>query len=466
MALLHYLFLHAAEYGISLSALNCDHGIRGEASAQDSEFVREWCSSRNIPLLFFKAGEFFKKSEEIARLWRLKCYIYATITQPQKDAPFDRFSDTQIAVFPQGAVWQGADAVATAHHLNDNAETVLFHLARGASLSGLTGIADIEIDGVSGGKWSEIRPLIGCTREEIDEYVKENAVPYVTDESNFSDDYTRNKIRHNVLPALEAAVPGAAKAIYRFSRLAAEDEDYFNRQIEKLKVNTPPYGRSILFCEEKALFRRAAIDVIAKGYGRKDYTADMAERLYRLQFAETGKKFSFLGLTAFREEGKITIVCDEFLAWERDGMPFETVRRQDADHYCGQYLSVSYEGELEEDLSLLRRTREMGGEYAERIPQKLKVLRFDLGAVPDGAAVRFMRAGDKFRKFGGGTKSLGDYFTDIKMPVRLRGRIPLIVEGEHRVLAVCGVEISEEIKVTERTAQTGCIVCADYLALK
>lgn len=466
MALLHYLWKHGGEYGIRLSALNCDHGFRKEASARDSAFVKEWCSSHHIPLLFFKASAFFKRSEAIARTWRLKCYLYATMAQPCDGCfPFDRFSDTEITAFPEGSVWKGADAVATAHHLNDNAETVLFRLARGAALSGLTGITDIDIDGTDGGKWSEIRPLIGCSREDIDGYIAENNIPYVTDESNFTDDYTRNKIRHNVLPELEEAVPGAAKAIYRFSRLAADDEEYFERQIEKIIVKSPPYGESILFCEEKVLFRRAAIKLIAGTHQRKDYTSDMAERLYRLQFAENGKRFSFLGLTAFKEEGKITVVSDEFLAWEQEGMPYETLKRQDADNYCGQYVSVVYESELDEALAVLQELQAGGGEAAERVPPKLKLLKFDLCAVPEGAVVRFMRAGDRFQKFGGGTKNLGDYFTDKKISVRLRCCIPLIVSGSD-VLAVCGVEISDKIKVTKSTRQTGYIICADYAALK
>ena len=103
MALLHYFDAHKLGYGITLSALNCDHKIRGEASARDSAFVREWCAERNIPLYFFEWNTDLPKTEANARFWRLKCYSNV----------------------------QGVDAVATAHHMNDNAETVLFNLARG-----------------------------------------------------------------------------------------------------------------------------------------------------------------------------------------------------------------------------------------------------------------------------------------------------------------------------------------------
>ena len=72
-----------------------------------------------------------------------------------------------------------------------------------------------------------------------------------------------------------------------------------------------------------------------------------------------------------------------------------------------------------------------------------------------------MCAGDVFKKFGGGTKNLGDYFTDLKIPVRVRCNVPLIACGKE-VLAVCGVEISDKIKITDKTKTIGCIICADY----
>ncbi|MDE7075691.1 MAG: tRNA lysidine(34) synthetase TilS, partial [Clostridia bacterium] len=191
MALLHYLKKCGGDFGITVSALNCDHGIRGEESERDSAFVKDYCAANGIPLRFFKAERGSFKDENGARMWRLDCYR---------------------KVLEEG----GADVIATAHHLSDNAETVLFNLARGTSLAGVKGIADELSLGI-------IRPLISISREQIDEYIEVNHIPFVVDASNLSDGYTRNKIRHNVLPALEEAVHGAARNIYNFSRLAAED---------------------------------------------------------------------------------------------------------------------------------------------------------------------------------------------------------------------------------------------------
>lgn len=399
MALLNLIYTHMREYGITLSALNCDHKIRGESSTRDSEFVEKWCNERNIPLLKFVWDYDGAKTEQSARLWRMECYGIALAN--------------------------GADFVATAHHMNDNAETVLFNLARGSAIAGLAGIGDGD---------KILHPLISCTRAEIDEYITKNNIPFVEDETNLSDGYTRNRIRHNVLPELERAVPGAVNNIYRLSRLAEEDEKYFEKVIKDrgiLKIT--PFGVEIYLCES-VIFKRAVLKAI-KYFNRKDYTAEHLQNLYLLANGQKNKKFEFLGLTAYCGEGKIVIredfICDTQI-------PFSEYT---GESFWGQKLIIS---------------TEKGDE---------KILTFDGGAIPEGAVIRFKREGDRFKKFGGGTKSLGDYFTDRKIPLWVRGSIPLIAKDKE-VLAVCGVEISDKIKITNNTKNTAYIMAYDYTVEK
>ena len=399
-------------------------------------------------------------NESFARLWRLKCYVAATTNYD--GVPFDKISPYEIpsAIYTADGKWPGVDAVATAHHLNDNAETVLFNLARGSALSGMEGITDGRFL-ADGDKWLEIiHPMISVSREEIDAYISENNIPFVEDETNFTDDYTRNKLRHNVLTALEEAVPGAAKAIYRFSRLAADDEEYFDNLIQEHKlIKKTRFGCEILHCNEKVVFKRAVVKALV-GMNTKDYTSEHAQRLYDLQFAENGKKFEFLGFTAFKEDGKITI-CDSYmLKIKKEGIPFK-------EHFCGEFslwndifIHVSDGNGLEENMLAF----EAAAEDDERIPKKLKVLKFDADAMPETAVIRAMKEGDKFTKFGGGTKKLGDYFTDKKIPVRMRKQIPLIADG-NEILAVGGVEISDKIKITDNTENKLYLICADYAAV-
>ena len=400
MALVNFIYTHMREFGIILSALNCDHKIRGEASARDSAFVEQWCRQKNIPLLKFEWNYDGVKTEQAARIWRRECY--------------------------SGALERGADFIATAHHMNDNAETVLFNLARGSAIAGLAGIGDGE---------KIIHPLISCTREEIDAYISENNIPFVEDETNLSTDYTRNKIRHKILPELENAVPGAVGNIYRLSRLAEEDEKYFDKVIKDREIlKITPFGAAISLCES-VIFKRAAVKAI-KYFNRKDYTAEHLQNLYLLANGEKNKKFEFLGLTAYGGGSKIVIAEEVETKTE---IPLSSYKGSD---FCGQRLIISNAAQSEG-----------------------KILKFDAAAIPEGAVIRFKRDGDKFTKFGGGTKSLGDYLTDKKIPVWVRNKIPLIVKGT-QVIAICGVEISDAIKITENTKDTAYISAYDYAAEK
>ncbi|MDE5667503.1 MAG: tRNA lysidine(34) synthetase TilS, partial [Clostridia bacterium] len=285
----------------------------------------------------------------------------------------------------------------------------------------------------AGDKLKLIRPLIACSRREIDEYVAENAVPYVADKTNFSDAYTRNYIRINVLPALEKAVPGAAEAIFRFSRLAEEDEEFFREEINRRGIVIIDGEVVFIKHSEKPLFTRAAVEAVKNVFNKKDYTSAQIETLYDLLFCENGKRFEFLGLTAYKEDGGISVT-----ETPKDGVEIEVsfyaYLRGNSSIYGGQFLKFTENADGEAPFD------------------GKKVLRFDLDRVPEEAVLRFMRSGDKFTKFGGGTKKLGDYFTDRKVPQRKRKSIPLIAVG-NEVLAVCGVEISEKIKVTDKTEQ-------------
>lgn len=421
MALLHYLLTHGKEYGISLSAVNFDHGMRGEISALESAFVAKYCGGNGIPMLFYKwEDESVKKTETSARNWRMERYIEAA----------EHFNAV----------------IATAHHLNDNAETVLFNLARGSGLSGLTGIRNTDMC-VRGNKTVKlIRPLIGCTREEIDRYIAVNGIPYVDDKTNFTDDYTRNKIRHNVLPELEKAVPGATGGIYRFSRIAAEDEEYFENLINERKlIRRTAWGYEVAHCAEKPIFKRAVLQVI-NSCKVKDYTSENLERLYDLQFCGKGKRFEFLGLTAYSEDGKIAIRINNTPDDYASELPFY------------EYINAGYSTCSGQPLQFLR-SENFAGNVSSINNQK--TLKFDLTKIPQSAVIRFMREGDKFKKFGGGTKNLGDYFTDKKIPVRIRKFIPVVAVG-NEILIACGMEISENIKVDRGTKEVALCIAENY----
>jgi tRNA(Ile)-lysidine synthase len=208
MCLLTVLEHLAPKLGLTLSAAHYNHGLRGEEAERDQAFVEGWCQSHGIPLV---CG----RGDVAAEATRLGQGLEETGRQM-------RYEFLQRVA--QGL---GAAVIATAHHREDQAETVLLHLVRGAGLQGLTGIPPK--------RGNIIRPLLWEARQEIEAYNVRWAVPHVEDGTNEDETYTRNYLRHGVIPMLEQVNPQAAGALSRTADLLRRDNDFLNRLVaEKL----------------------------------------------------------------------------------------------------------------------------------------------------------------------------------------------------------------------------------------
>ena len=204
MALLRILLELKPEFGYELTACHVNHGLRGATADRDEEFVRESCRTLGVPLRVFRAepDEIPEHpGEDWARKLRYGC--------------FDRLR-----------MENGITRVATAHTATDQAETLLFRLARGTGLHGAAGIRP-KREGFC-------RPVLCLTRQDTETLCRELGQPWVTDETNESDFYARNRIRHSALPALRSANSGAEENLARFCEKAARAEEYFTRQAEQL----------------------------------------------------------------------------------------------------------------------------------------------------------------------------------------------------------------------------------------
>ena len=204
VTLLHILANNREKLGIKeIKAIHLHHGIRGEEADRDLQFSKDFCEKLNIEFIPFYenipeiANETGESLEECARRIRYEC--------------FEKVN---------------CDVVATAHNLNDNIETFLLNLTRGASLSGLCGIP-CKRD-------KFIRPLLDITRAEIEEYASQNNLQYVTDSTNLCDDYTRNKLRHNVLPQLFSINPSFDKAFSKCVENLNLSNDFIVNEANKL----------------------------------------------------------------------------------------------------------------------------------------------------------------------------------------------------------------------------------------
>jgi len=184
-----------------------NHGIRIEAE-EETQYVENFCVKNDIKC-FIKR----KKVEELAR--------------QQKIGTEEAGRKLRYSFFEEVADKVNASKIATAHNANDNSETVLMNIIRGSGTSGLKGI-EAKRDN------KYIRPLIECTRKEIEEYCKETKLEPKQDKSNNENIYTRNKVRNILIPLLEDEFnPNIIESLNRMSKIIKEENEYLNKQVEK-----------------------------------------------------------------------------------------------------------------------------------------------------------------------------------------------------------------------------------------
>ena len=397
MALLNYMLNESKKYQINVIAINIEHGIRGEESKSDTEFVKNYCKDSSVPLLSYSVD----------------CVAYAdahglSVEQAGRILRYQIFNT---------AIQEGkCDKVATAHHQKDNFESVLFNLFRGSGLKGLAGIDENFEDKI-------IRPFLSVSKEQITEYLAKNNIPYVTDQTNFDDKYTRNAIRLNILPEIEKVFSEAEKSVYRFSQIARLEDEYMQEQTfkhinffeNKVKIQLPIHN---------ALLSRATVLALKHLGIEKDWEKSHIDSVLALANLDNGKMAHLpKGVIAVKEYDKIVFYKD--LKSTDLVIPFNV-------------------GEITfNNKTLLIKEKNQ--------PIDLKNGLFaDKDKIPVGAVIRTRRDNDKFTKFGGGTKSLSDFFTDKKIPLLQRDSIPLLA-FDSDVLAIFGLAISDKIKVDEKT---------------
>lgn len=408
VALLHYLKMQSAEFGFTVCAAHCEHGIRGEESLADMAFVQDFCGKLGVPLYVFQ-------DDCIARASREKKSLETAAREFRYESLF--------SLIEQGK----ADYIATAHHLGDEAETVLFRIARGAALSGAVGMR--EENGTL------IRPFLDWTKKDVLAYAQMHSLAYCVDCTNTDVAYTRNKIRLEVLPKLEECVSGASENIARFALRAAEDDallyEYAN---DLLSAQTDERGEReylVAFCDKFPLFSRACL-LALKGLGvEKDYTSTHLRQAFDLQEKERGAKTDMpQGVEGIKTEKGVLFRI------KKEGINAELppAKAFDLNGFDGGRYEI-----------ILSRTP------ISQVQDGWSVLRADLDKIPKAAVFRFRKEGDEMRTFGGTTKSLKKLFNEKKIDVDARAYLPLIAEADGEVYAVCGVEISEKLKIDEGT---------------
>lgn len=388
----------AREKGFSVFCAHYNHLLRGEESARDADFVRELCRRLDVHCVVgcgdvrARAAEMGKGIEETAREMR-----YAFLRE------------TVDAL--------GAARIATAHNMNDNAETMLLNLARGAGSAGLAGIAPAR-SGL-------VRPLLCLTRSEIERWLLEQGETWVTDSSNLLDEYARNRLRHEALPALESVNPAFVQhALDAARRLRADDayltelaENFLREKAETLSGCTALPVEALSRLPEPIFFR------VLKKLGGQAITEGHAQDVRGLLHeGGSGKCVSLPGMKVCRSFGKLCFGVPEAL-------PPLPVRCLDAPGAI----------KIPECGIVIRRTDGVPG----KINKSFKKFYFEMTKGCGRITIRPKIPGDRLRLPGRGcSKSLKALFAEAEIPAWERSRIPVLAD-ENGLLAVVGFGADE-----------------------
>ena len=394
MALLTALEELAEDRSLTLLAAHYDHGLRGEESRRDRDFVMRWCESRGIPLTVGQgdvAGEAKRTRRGVEETARTMRYAFLEETADRG----------------------GADCVATAHNADDNVETVLLHLVRGAGLDGLTGIPPR--------RGRLVRPLLARSRTDIDAYLARKGVPWVEDSTNARTDYARNRLRQEVLPVLRSINPNLnATLAANLVRLRA-DRDYLYAQaapaagqavFEKEQVSLPAAALTDL---PRPLAVRAVRTLLA-GLDRHQISAVHLEQILALaESTDPGGVLSLpAGLTARREYDRLilSVAAEPPPLWEA--------------------VTVSGPGTLT-----------LGSGWTVTLTETCSdgfqgPWRCCLVPVSFPLVLRARQTGDRLTLPGRPAKTLKKWYIDEKIPRRLRDMLPVLAD-ETGILAAAGL---------------------------
>lgn len=403
-ALLALLCANSATYNLRITAAHLNHMIRGAEADADEMFCRTLCARLGINLIRHRinipqeASERGIGLETCARDARYR-FLRAAMTQC------------------------GADLIATAHHANDQVETILMHLFRGTGPEGITGMRVFSGD--------LYRPLLELQRDQLRDYLRKHGIPWREDSTNSVADNPRNKLRLNVIPEIESIYPGAHSAILRFARTMCIENDTLTELTDeylRCYAESYPYGTRLSTdpMPSEAVLRRAIHRLCGL-----DISFEKIEEVVRMTGKQHGKTDFSNTVSIERTPSALWLINKHFP--HPDPVP---VVLNSSRTLTGIAEIVFCEGEF------------------PICPENPMTESIDLSRI-ENACIRTRMPGDRIHPLGApGSRLLSDCLTDRKIERPIRDQLPLIAV-ENRVLWCLGVGISEELKITPQTGRPG-----------
>lgn len=418
--------------GFDLIAVHVHHGLRGEAADQDQQFVEALCEQHRIPLEIFRVN-------------------LESIAKKRKQSLEEAGRMVRREAFDSVCKKYGGNKIALAHHQNDNAETLLWNLSRGTGLDGLGGIRPVN------GKF--IRPLLCMNRKEIEEYLAKRKQSYCIDETNAGTDYTRNKLRHLVLPILEEQVNSAAvRHMNETMEQIWELQEYMQEQVEAA------YQECVQEHFEKACWiqiQQKSFEtfpelikkmVIRKGMeqvgGKKrDLSHKHVDVMMELMNKQVGRTLDLpYEMHAKRNYEGIRLEKQRTYSFGEE-------KKAEIMQECMSELNIPGETILaDRNLKLRCKILEKPKNLSIKdIPQKIYTKWFDYGIIKSSLYIRTRQAGDTIViDEKGHQKKLKNWFVDEKIPKEVRDSQLLLAENND-ILWVLGHRMSKAYQVKQST---------------
>ena len=375
VALLHALWSLRDKLSINVKAAHLNHGIRGAEADRDEAFVKWLCLKFDISIVC--------ETVDIPSLAKEKGQSLELCAREVRYEFLSRNAEGLIA---------------TAHTASDNTETLLFNLTRGSGTKGLAGIPPKRDN--------YIRPLIFCSRYDVEKYCIDNSLPYVTDSTNLTDDYTRNKIRHKVVTTLKEINPSLEDAVVRATDILREDNE------------------ALEFFTNEALFKAISDDgLLCESVNNLPTAVAKRVIIKYTQTVETELRLDYLHVNALCEicknGGKISLPCGFYGEVKNGVLIINSENNDEKPQFYAELVKV------------------------EKINNLLSINLIDCDKIIGSPIIRTRKEGDSIRlKNRGCTKTLNKLFTENKVDITIRDSIPVIADDKG-VIWVYGMGVSQ-----------------------
>lgn len=443
VALLHILRQLAGELGLSLHAAHLNHQIRGDEADADAAFVADLARRWDVPVVVESAD-------------------VPALAKRRKLAIEEAARQARYAFLLKVARQVGAPAVAVAHHADDQVETVLMHLLRGAGLAGLRGILPVsDLTRLRVGDSAHragpavrlVRPLLEVTKDEILAYCQDNSLPFRFDRSNLDQTYFRNRIRYDLLPILETYNPNIRQVLRRTAVVAADDYAFLAARLGEA------WHRVLLDAGEGWLaFDLRAWRELPKSLQRgvlREAVRRLRQTLRNINWVHIENALEVLntketGASATLPRGLAAAISyDRFYIADAAWSP-----PPDAPQLAGEALQVPVPGRaVLPDARWAVETVILDGppDHAARNPDPWQVW-LDAAAAGRDLTLRPRQPGERFAPLGmdGRTKQVSELMTNAKVPKEWRANWPLLCSPSH-VLWVVGLHVDERAALTAET---------------